>query len=162
MNQLIQITERAIEHKTSIVVTPATTTCGETSSRVPLHTNNSNNTCQTRSTTQSNPQLPTISTLSVPRVEQSKKVKSEHRIKRHKSAFNTTSPAHNTRSRAWTSATPPASRMRAHTLLTRMENKTQKGKSSKLETTISQLENNIHQDLAVMDTDTGKPLDSDI
>ena len=39
-----------------------------------------------------------------------------------------------------------------------MENKTQKGQASKVETTISQLENDVHQDLAVMDKETRKLL----
>ena len=39
-----------------------------------------------------------------------------------------------------------------------MENKNHKGKASRVETKISQTENNVHQDLVVMDTDTGKIL----
>ena len=39
-----------------------------------------------------------------------------------------------------------------------MKNKTHKGQASKLETTIAQLENDAHQALAVMDTDTRKIL----
>ena len=72
--------------------------------------------------------------------------------------INTTAPAHNTRSQTHKTKTPPASRTRARTKLTRMENKTRKGQASTLEITISQLENNGHQALAVMDTDTGKIL----
>ena len=157
MNNLIQSIDRAIEHKTYIGDTPATTTCKPTSSGVTLYTQNSN-TCQTRSMTQPNPQLPKISTPSVPRLEQSTKVKRKHRNKRHKSTFNTTSPVHNKISRTQTAATPSAIRIRARTRLTRTENKTHKGQASKVETTTAQLENDVYEALEVMDTDTRKLL----
>ena len=87
MNQLIQITERTMQHKTLIAMTPTTTMCKPEISRVPLYTNN-NRTRQTISMTQPNPQLPTLYTPSVPRVEQSTKAKRKHRAKKHKSFFS--------------------------------------------------------------------------
>ena len=72
--------------------------------------------------------------------------------------INTTAPAHNTISRTQQAKTSPASRTRACTRITRMENKNQKGQASKLQINIAQLENDIHQALAVMDTDNGKLL----
>ena len=104
-----------------------------------------------------NLQLSSLSTPSVPRVEKFKKQR-KHRTKKHKTTFHTTAPAHNTRSQTQSAETPPASRIIACTQLARLENKTQKGQASTVETTIAQLENDIHQDLAVMDTDTGKLL----
>ena len=132
------------------------TTCKPESSRVPLYTNN--NTRQTRSMTQPNPQVPPLFTPSVPRAEQSTKTKRKHRTKKHKTTFHTTAPAHNTRSRTNTAETLPASRTIARTQLSRLENKTQKVQSSTLYATIAQLEDDVHQALAVMDTDTGKLL----
>ena len=72
--------------------------------------------------------------------------------------FHTTSPVHNTRYRTQAAKAPPARRKRAHTQLVISENKTKKGQASTVETNIAQLENGIHQVLAVMDTDTGKIL----
>ena len=103
-------------------------------------------------------QIPTISMPAVPRVEQSTITKHKNRKKRHKHTMSTAVLAHNTRYRTQKTKKPPARRTRAHTQVTRMENKKQKVKSSKVETTISQLENDIHQALAVMDAETGKLL----
>ena len=114
MNQLIQIIERAIQHKTYISTTPTTTMCDPESSRVPLYTNK-NNTRQTISMTQPNPQLPILSTSSVSRVELSTNSKRKHRRKEHKATFNTIARVHNTRSRTQTAETPQVSRTRAHT-----------------------------------------------
>ena len=72
--------------------------------------------------------------------------------------MNTTAPAYNTRSQTQKTKTLPANRTRARTQLTRIENKNHKGQASKVETTIAQLENDVHQVLAVMDIDTGKLL----
>ena len=68
MSQLIQIKERALQHRTYITTTPKTTTYAPASSRVPLYINN--NTRQRILMTQSNLQVPKLSTPSVPRVEQ--------------------------------------------------------------------------------------------
>ena len=57
MNQLIQITNRAIQHKTSIATTPTTKICKPASSRVPLYTNN-NTALQKRSMTKPNSNYP--------------------------------------------------------------------------------------------------------
>ena len=122
-----------------------------------MYTNN-NNTQQTIPMTQPNPQLPTLSTPSVTRVEQSTKAKRKHITKNHKSMFNTTEPAHNKKYRTQEAETTPAGRTRAYTQLTRMENKTHKGQVPKSKITIAQLRNDVHQALAVMDTDTGKLL----
>ena len=89
-------------------------------------------------------------------MDQSTKTKHKHRTKKHKTKFHTTSPAHNTRSR--TQATGPASRTRAHTQLTKIRNRTQTGHSGTVYASISQLENDFHQALAIMDTETGKLL----
>ena len=104
MKQLIQISERAIQHKPYIAETTTTTTFEPVISRVPLNTNNSNNrnnsnTRQTISMTQPTQQLQTISTPAVTMVEQSKIAKHKNRKKRHKHMINTTAPAHNTISR---------------------------------------------------------------
>ena len=72
--------------------------------------------------------------------------------------INKTAPAYNTRSRTQKSETPPAIRTRSCTWLTRMENKTRKGQPSTVETTIAQLENDIHQALVVINTDNRKLL----
>ena len=156
MRQLIQLTERALQHKTYITTTPTTTTGAPASLRVPLYTNN--NTRQKKSMTRPNPQVPQLSTPSAPRVENSTKTNRKHRTKKHKTKFHTKTPAHNTR--LWTQASeaPPASRTRACTQLKRLENKTQTGHASTVNASIAQLENGVHQALAVMDKDTGKLL----
>ena len=48
------------------------------------------------------------------------------------------------------------SRKRAHTQLTILENKTQIGQASTFDATIAQMEIDVHQYLAVMDTNTSK------
>ena len=40
MNQIIKITERVVQHKTPIAMTPSTTTSNPSRSRMPLYTNN--------------------------------------------------------------------------------------------------------------------------
>ena len=72
--------------------------------------------------------------------------------------MSTAAPEHNTISLTQQAETPLCIRKRAHTLITRMSNKKRTGKASKVETTIAQLVKNVHQALAVMDTDTGKLL----
>ena len=152
IRQPIQITERALQNKKYNVTEPATKTGAPASLRVPLYSNNS--TRQTRSMTPPNPQVPRLSTPSVPRVDHSTETKHKHWTKKHKTKFHTTAPAHNTRLRA--QATEPEIRTRARTQLTKLENKTQTGHASTVDSAISQLENDVHQDLAVIDTDTGK------
>ena len=126
MRQLIQITEHVLQNKTPITTATTTTTGVPASSRVPLYTNN--NTQQTRSMTPLNPQVPQLSTPSVLRVDHSTKTKHKHQTKKHKTKFHTRAPAHNTISQ--TEATGPASRTRARTQLTKLENKTQTGRAS--------------------------------
>ena len=120
MKQLFRITEKEIHHKSYIAVTPTTTSYAPESSRVPL-TNNSNNSRQTVSMTQPNQQLSTIYTPVVIRVEQSTVAKHKIRKNMHKPTISTTSPAHNTGSRTQRDKTPPTSRTRARTHITRME-----------------------------------------
>ena len=72
--------------------------------------------------------------------------------------MKTTAPAHNTRPWTQKSETPPFSRTRSRTRIIIMANEKRKGQASKVETTITQLENDFHQVLAVMDTDTSKLL----
>ena len=67
MRQLLQMTERALQDKTSNSTAPTTKTGAPATSRVPIHTNN--DTRQTRSMTPPNPQVPQLSTPSVPRVD---------------------------------------------------------------------------------------------
>ena len=155
--QLVHIIERSIHHKTSIAEKPTTTTFESTRSRVTLSTNR-NNTHQTISITQPTQQLPTMSTPEVPREEQSTIAKHKHRKKRHTPMMNTTSPENNTRSRTQKAETPSASRTRTRTRVTMMENNKKKGQASRVETTISQLKNDAHQELAPMDTDNSKLL----
>ena len=154
MRQLIQITERALKQNTSNTTSPTTTTAAPAISKVLLYTNR--NTWQTRSMTPPNPQVFQLSKPSVPRVDQIKKINHKHRTKKHKTEFHTTSPQHNTRSQTQVAEAPPSIRTRAHTQLTKLENKTQTGHASTVDSAISQLENDVHQDLAVIDTDTGK------
>ena len=52
----------------------------------------------------------------------------------------------------------PESRTRARTQWTRLENKTQTGHASIVDSDIAHMENYFHQALDVMDTDTGKIL----
>ena len=155
MKHLVHITEREIHHKKSIAATPTTTTFEPARLRVLLNTNN-NKTRQTKSTTQPTPQLTARSTPAVPRVEQSTVAKHKKIKKRHKTMMNTTTLAHNTRYRTQKDKTPPARMTRARTRITIRENKKQKGQASKVETTISQFENNVQQALVVMDTETDK------
>ena len=91
-------------------------------------------------------------------VEQWTISKQKNRKKRHKPMINKTAPSHNTGSRTQKTETPLARSTISCTRWTRTENKKQKGQASKLETTISQLENKVHQYLVVMDTETGKIL----
>ena len=156
MRQLIQITECVLQIKTSNSTAPTTTTGAPASSRVPLYT--SNNTRHIRSMTPPNPQVPQLSTPSAPMVDQSTRKNHKHRTKKHKTRFHTTAPLHNTISRTQAAKAPPVSRTRARTQLTKWENKTQTGHTSKVDAAISQLENNFHQYFAVMDTYTGKLL----
>ena len=74
--------------------------------------------------------------------------------KKAKTRFHTTVPVHNKISRTQAAETPPEIRTRAYTQSEILENKTQKGQASAVEKNIAQLENDIHQALAVMDTDT--------
>ena len=67
IQQIINITERALQQKTSTATTPKTTTGASASSRVPLYTNN--NTRQKISMTHPHTQVPQLSTSSVTRVE---------------------------------------------------------------------------------------------
>ena len=150
MWQLIQLKERTMQHKTANSTAPTTTMDAPESSRVPLYTNNS--TQQTISMTPPNPQVPQVSTPPVPRVDQSKKTTYSHRTKKHKNKFQPAAPAHNTRSRTQAAEAPPAIRTRACTQLTKLENKTKTGHASTVDAEISQLQNEFHQDLAVMDT----------
>ena len=76
----------------------------------------------------------------------------------HKHVISTTAPAHNTRSRTQQAETTPSIRTRVRTRITIMANKKQTRRASAVETTIPQLENNVHQVLAVMDADTGNLL----
>ena len=147
MRHLIQRTERVLQHKTSIATTTTTKTQAPARSRVPRYINN--NTRQTISMTHPNHQVPQLSTPSVPRVEQSTKTNRKHRTKKHKTKFHTIAPAHNTRSRTQAAEATPASSTRERTQLTRL---------STVDATIAQLENDVHQALAVMDTDTIKLL----
>ena len=105
-----------------------------------------------------NPQGPQLSTPSVPRADQSTKTNHKHRTKRHRTKFQTTAPAHNTRLRTQAAKAPPVRRTRARTQLTKSENKTQTGHASTVDAAILQLEKDVHQALAVMETDTGKLL----
>ena len=97
-----------------------------------LEGTNKNNTWQTISMTQPSPYLPSLPTPSVPSVEHSTNAKRKHRTKKHKATFNTTAPEHNKRTQTQASDTPPSNRTRSRTQLTRTENKTQKGRSSKV------------------------------
>ena len=72
--------------------------------------------------------------------------------------MHTTAPAHNTRSQTQKVEKPPSIRTRVRTRITIMANKKQMRRASSVETTIPQLENNVHQVLAVMDADTGNLL----
>ena len=126
MKQLVQLTERAIHHKTSIVETPTITAFKIARSRVLLDINNNNNSCQTISMTQPTQQLSTISTPVVPRVEHSTVAKHKNRKKRHKPMMNETAPAHNTRTRTQKSKTPPYISTISRTQITIMANKKQK------------------------------------
>ena len=123
MRQLVQLIERALQHKTTNAKAPATRTDTLASSRVLMYTNNS--TRQTISTTPPNPQVPQLSTPPVPSVDQSTKTTQRQRTKKHKNKFQPTAPAHNTRSRI--QATVPASRTNAHTLLKKIKTKHRQG-----------------------------------
>ena len=72
--------------------------------------------------------------------------------------LNTIAPAHNKILQTQKAKTTPSRRTGARTRITIMLNKKQKGQTSKVETTIIQLKKNVHQALAVMETDTGKLL----
>ena len=119
--------------------------------RVPLYTNNDSQ--KTRSTTPQIYQIPQLSTPSLPRVDHSTK-KNKHQTKKYKTKLNTSTPAHNTRS--LTQATGPVSRKRARIQLKKIKNSTHIGRAATVNASIAQLENEVHQSLAVMDTDTGK------
>ena len=121
MRQLIQLTERELQHKTDNATAPTTTTNAPASSRVPLNTNN--NTRQKRSMTLPSPQVPQLSTPSVLRVDQSTKTNHKHRTKKHKNNFQATGPEHNTISQTQAAEAPPESRKRARTQLTKLEKK---------------------------------------
>ena len=99
-----------------------------------------------------------VSTPVVTRVEQSTVAKHKIRKNMHKHVISTTAPAHNTRSRTQQAETTPSRRTRACTWIAIMANKKQTGRASAVETTIPQLENDVHQVLAVMDADTGNLL----
>ena len=133
--------------------TPITT--GVLSSlRVPLHSNS--DTRQKISMIPKISQIPQLSTPSLPRVDHSTKTIHRHRTQKHKTKLHTSAPAHNTRLR--THATGPAIRTRALTQSTKTKSITQTGRAETVEAAISQPENDVHQDLAVMDIDTGKLL----
>ena len=155
--KLILLIKRSIHHELHIAATPTTTAHNPASLRVHL-TNTNNNSRQTRSMTQSTQHLSTISTPVVLRVEQSMVAKNRIRKKSHKSTISTTSPAHNTRSITQRTETPPSSRTRSRTRIARMKNKKQTGWASRVERTIAQLENDVHQSLVVMEADTSKLL----
>ena len=76
----------------------------------------------------------------------------------HKHVISTTAPAQNTIYRTQQAETTPSIRSRARTQITIMANKKQMGQASAVETTIPQLENYVHEVLAVMDADTGNLL----
>ena len=151
--QLIQLTDSVLQHKTVNTTEPKTTTDAPARSRVPLYTKNS--TQHMRSMTPPNTQIPQLSTQSVPRVDQSTKTTHKHQTKKHTNKFQATAPAHYKWSSTQSAKAPPASRTRALTQLTKLENKTQTGHASTVDADIAQLENDVHQYLAVMDTDTG-------
>ena len=91
-------------------------------------------------------------------MDQSTKTNHKHITKKHTTKFHTTAPAHNTRLRTQAAEVPPASRTRARNQLTKLENKTHTGHASTVDAAILQMENDVHQALTVMDTDTGKLL----
>ena len=121
MRQLIQLTERALQHKTDNASAPTTTTDAPASSRVPLYTNN--NRRQTISMTPPNSQVTQLSAPSVPRVDESTKTNHKHRTKKHKNNFQATGPEHNTIAQTQAAEAPPESRKRARTHLTKLEKK---------------------------------------
>ena len=71
MKHFVQLTEKAIQHDTSIAATPPTISSDPEIWRVPLNNNNNNKTPQTRSMTQPNQMFFTVFTPIVPRAEQS-------------------------------------------------------------------------------------------
>ena len=97
-------------------------------------------------------QIPQLSTPSLPRVDHSTTTKHRQRTKNHKTKLNTTAPAHNTR--LHTHATGPAIRTRARIQLTKII--TQTVRAATVEAAMAQLENDVHQALAVIDTYNGK------
>ena len=70
--------------------------------------------------------------------------------------MHTAAPANNTR--LCTQATEPWSRTRIRTQFTKIKSITQTVHAATVNAAIVQLENDVHQDLVVMDTDTGKLL----
>ena len=119
MQQLIQITDCALQHKKINATTPTTATGERANLRVPLYTNN--NTRQTISMMLPNPQVPQLSPTLVPIVDQSTKTNHKHRINKHKTKFHTTAPVHNTRLPTQAAKAPPSINTRARTQLTKME-----------------------------------------
>ena len=101
-------------------------------------------------------QIPQLSTPSLPRVDQFTTTKHRHQTKNHKTKLHTSAPAHNTI--LCTQANGPASRTKAHTQSTKIKSITKAVNAATVEAAIAQLENDVHQYLAVMDTDTGKLL----
>ena len=109
MQQLIQITEFAMQRTiANATSTPITTRVPE-SLKVKLYTNN--NTQQTRSMTPQISQIPQLSTPSLPRVDCYTKTKHNPQTKKHETKLHTLAPSHNTRFR--TQATGPTSRTRS-------------------------------------------------
>ena len=68
--------------------------------------------------------------------------------------MHTSAPSYNTRYH--TQETRPARRTRARTQATNIRSTTQTGRVATVDADIAQLENDVHQALAVMDMDTGK------
>ena len=97
-------------------------------------------------------QISQLSTPSLPRVDHSTKTKHRHQTKKYKTKLHTSAPAHIKIS--CTQATGPAIRTRAPTQSTKAKSITQTGRASTVEAARSQLENEVHQALADMDTDT--------
>ena len=154
MRQLIQIIERAMQIEIANETSTTITTGVPASSRVPFYTNNDKR--QTISMTPQIYQIPQLSTPSLPRADHSTKTKHKHQTQKHKTKLHTSAPAHNTRS--LTQVTGPARRTRARTQLTKINISTQTGRAATVDEAIAQLEKDVHQDLADMDTDTGKLL----
>jgi hypothetical protein len=188
MQQLLQLTEKAIQRDPTIAEKAAAST--PSVPRVPSGKSNDDQR-QTRSMSRIMQQISQVITQAVPRVEMppqsiptisngplpSRTRRGKKRRAAAKAAVSANAPARNTRSQTKAAAAPPSSRTRASKRVSRLvkptvstrnttrreqasavELKRDKRQLRRLTKRIKQLESEVHQAMAVMDADTGKLL----